>query len=182
VVISTGPLYLRKFFKMIRKLVGVAVIFLSFAQLSCLKGNTDCNFKPCQYPAPASEIQAVSSYLSSNGLTATQHCSGVFYSISNAGSGKSPDGCSEVFVTYTGRTSTGGIFDSRSSPFYINLNGGIITGWRSGLSLIKEGGSITLYIPPALGYGAEDVKDNNGNVVIPANSILIFDITLTSVQ
>ena len=180
-VISIGPLYLRKFLKMTRKLVGIAVIYLSFFQLSCLKANIDCSFKPCQYPAPASETQAVSSYLTSNGLTATQHCSGVFYSISNAGSGKSPDGCSAVSLTYVGRTSTGSVFDSQSSPVYIDLNQ-VISGWRSGVPLIKEGGSITLYIPPSLGYGSQDVKDNAGNIIIPANSILVFDISLSSVQ
>jgi FKBP-type peptidyl-prolyl cis-trans isomerase FkpA len=35
-----------------------------------------------------------------------------------------------------------------------------------------------LYIPPTLGYGSREIKDNLGNVIIPANSILIFDIEL----
>ena len=166
---------------MTRKLIGISVILLSFTQLACLKSNGDCSFKPCQYPAPASEIQAINSYLTTNSLSATQHCSGVFYSISNAGTGKSPNGCSAVSLTYTGRTSAGSVFDSHTSPVYIDLNQ-VIAGWRAGLPLIKEGGSLTLYIPPSLGYGPQDVKDNNGNVVIPANSILIFDISLSTVQ
>jgi FKBP-type peptidyl-prolyl cis-trans isomerase len=41
---------------------------------------------------------------------------------------------------------------------------------------------MTLYIPPYLAYGAQDIKDTNGNVIVPGNSILIFDIGLSSVQ
>jgi len=180
-VISRGPLYLRKIFKMIRKLFGLIIVILSFIQLSCIKANQGCIYNPCQYVAPASEIQAVSSYLSSHGLTATQHCSGMFYSITNPGSAKSPDGCSLVRLTYSGRLTTGAVFDSQGNPVSIDLNR-VILGWRSGLPLIKEGGFITLYIPPSLGYGSQEVKDASGNVVIPANSMLIFEISLTSVQ
>jgi FKBP-type peptidyl-prolyl cis-trans isomerase FkpA len=37
-----------------------------------------------------------------------------------------------------------------------------------------------LYIPPFLAYGSKEIKDDGGNVIIPANSILIFDLTLNS--
>ena len=37
-----------------------------------------------------------------------------------------------------------------------------------------------LYIPPALAYGSKEIKDESGKVIIPANSILVFDISLTS--
>ena len=167
---------------MTRKLIVIAVIVLVFTQISCLKANTDCQFKECQFVAPAAEIQSVNSYLASNGLTATQHCSGLYYSISAAGVGKSPDGCSYVNLKYTGKTTGGFVFDSRTaSPVLINLNQ-VITGWRAGVPLLKEGGIITLYIPPYLGYGAQEIKDASGNVIVPGNSILIFDIELTSVQ
>ncbi|MFL5743319.1 MAG: hypothetical protein ACJ751_01540 [Niastella sp.] len=35
-------------------------------------------------------------------------------------------------------------------------------------------------MPPTLAYGSTDIKDNSGTVIIPANSILIFDITMSS--
>lgn len=167
---------------MTRKLIVIAVISLAFLQLSCLKVNTSCDFKQCQFVAPDAEVQAVAAYIAANGLTATKHCTGLFYNISNAGSGKSPDGCSFVNLTYIGRTTGGFVFDSHSpTPVLINLNQ-VITGWRAALPLIKEGGSITLYIPPYLAYGAQDIKDASGNVIVPGNSILIFDIGLSSVQ
>lgn len=167
---------------MTRKLLNYTLLFILFLQFSCLKVNTECEFKSCQFVAPVSEIQAVNSYMGANGLTGTQHCSGLFYNISNAGSGKSPDGCSYVNVKYTGRTTSGTIFDQRTtSPVLINLNQ-VITGWRAAFPLIKEGGIMTIYIPPYLGYGSQELKDANGNVIVPGNSILIFDIELISVQ
>jgi FKBP-type peptidyl-prolyl cis-trans isomerase FkpA len=47
-------------------------------------------------------------------------------------------------------------------------------GWKLGLPLIKAGGKIKLYLPPSLGYG----NSVSGN--IPANSILVFEITLVA--
>jgi FKBP-type peptidyl-prolyl cis-trans isomerase FkpA len=167
---------------MTRKLLTFSILSIVFLQLSCLKTNQDCEFKPCQFVAPAAEIQTVSAYLGANGLTATQHCSGLFYNIANAGTGKTPEGCSYVNVKYTGRTTTGVIFDQRiTTAVLINLNQ-VITGWRSGIPLVKEGGVLTLYVPPYLGYGSQELKDANGNVIVPGNSILIFDIELVTVE
>jgi FKBP-type peptidyl-prolyl cis-trans isomerase FkpA len=59
--------------------------------------------------------------------------------------------------------------------------GGLIPGMIAGLKHITGGGKIRLYIPPTLGYGSRDGLDDNGNVVIPANSILIYDVELLSV-
>ena len=42
-------------------------------------------------------------------------------------------------------------------------------------------GERRISIPPELGYGAQDVKDPAGKVIIPANSTLIFDIKLVKV-
>ena len=141
---------------------------------SCLK-STKCDFKACDVVAPASEIQAVQNYLSSNSITAIQHCSGLFYTIDNPGTGKNPDGCSSVSVTYVGKLTNGSIFDQHSSAINFSL-GGLITSWRAGIPILKEGGRIHLYVPPTLGYGSQQ------NGTIPPNSILIFDITLVAVQ
>ena len=34
-------------------------------------------------------------------------------------------------------------------------------------------------MPPDLAYGLSDVKDSQGNVVIPGNSVLVFTVDLT---
>lgn len=148
-----------------------AIIFLLS---SCVK-KPGCSFNPCGVIAPASDIQAMQSYLNSNGISASQHCSGLYYLIDSAGTGKTAEACSSIMTTYTGRLTNGTVFDQQNMPVNITL-GYVIQGWRIGLPLIKEGGFIHLYIPPSLGYGNQQVG------TIPPNSILIFDIKLIAVQ
>lgn len=88
--------------------------------------------------------------------------------------------CNRIGVRYKGMLTNGNVFDEQTNTFYFQL-GELINAWKNGLMQIKSGGKIRLYVPPTLGYGSDDVKDRNGNVVIPANSILIFDIELVEV-
>ena len=151
---------------------------------SCLKGSNNasmCDYSPCAFVAPTSEVQAVQNYLTANSITAVQHCSGMFYKIDALGTGKTPTICSTISVRYTGKLSNGTVFDQQSAPVAYSLTN-LIAGWKNSLPLINVGGSIHLYIPPSLGYLNMDVRDANGTVVVPANSILIFDIDLTAVQ
>jgi FKBP-type peptidyl-prolyl cis-trans isomerase FkpA len=48
--------------------------------------------------------------------------------------------------------------------------------------MIKPGGKMRIYVPPRLGYGSQDLKDASGNVVVPGNSILIFEVELVAVS
>lgn len=133
-----------------------------------------CNYDECAVKAPPSEIQSVRDYLGSQGISnAAEHCSGLLYVVDDPGTGKRPNNCSAVSVTYKGTLTNGNTFDQRTAGFELD---GVITGWTNGIPLIKEGGKIRLYIPPSLGYG------NRQNGSIPANSILIFEVTLHSVQ
>jgi FKBP-type peptidyl-prolyl cis-trans isomerase FkpA len=166
---------------MLKKIVFGLIIIGSFT--GCLKNepvNNTCNYDPCSYKAPAAEIQAVKDYLASNNITATEHCSGLYYVIDNPGSGKAVTACGAVKASYIGKLTNGKTFDQGEfNQFYPFSN--LIRGWANGIPLIKQGGKIHLYIPSSLGYGSQDVKDSNGNVVIPANSVLIFEVTLTDI-
>jgi len=147
----------------------------------CFKNNNTCSYTENNIVAPASEVTALENYLFSNGITsAVKHPAGFYYEVVNAGTGIKPALCSIVNVAYTGKLTNGNTFDSQTSLSF--QLGALIEGWRKGLPLIQKGGTIKLYIPPSLGYGAVDVKDNQGNVVVPANSILVFDINLLEVQ
>ena len=159
-----------------------ALTLLTFLS-SCLKGDTSymCTYTPCSLVAPTSEIQAVQSYLTSNSITATQHCSGMFYKIDADGSGKTAEVCSGISVSYKGQLTNGTVFDEHTTPVSFNLSE-LIIGWKNGIPLIKSGGKIKLYIPPSLGYGSQVVYDANGNPSVPANSILIFEIDLVAVH
>lgn len=157
---------------MINKLFLAVTALVFFA--GCKK-NPVCNYDECAIKAPASEIQSVQNYLSSKGIAnAIQHCSGLFYVIDTLGTGKHPNACSTVNVQYTGALTNGNIFDQNAGISF-GLNG-VITGWRDGIPQLREGGTIHLYVPPTLGYGNQQAGS------IPANSILIFDVKLNSVQ
>jgi len=146
---------------------------------SCKK-DSDCGYSYQNITAPASEQKAVKNYLDSIGThTAVKDSSGFYYEILDDGSGSNPNLCSQVEVTYTGKLTNGNIFEQKSTAFTL---GSSIEGLKKGIPLMKKGGHMKLYIPPSLAYGSTEVKDDGGNVVIPANSILIFDMNLTNFE
>ena len=153
-----------------------SVILLS----SCSKENDICKYDACAVAAPAAEISQLESYLASAAITATKHCSGMYYTIDAAGAGNAPTICSTVSVKYKGQLTNGNVFDQATTPVSFQL-GNLIEAWKKGIPLIRSGGKIKLYCPPSLAYGAQDIRDGSGNIVIPANSILIFEIELVGV-
>ncbi|MEO6329748.1 MAG: FKBP-type peptidyl-prolyl cis-trans isomerase [Ginsengibacter sp.] len=167
-----------------RKLVWNSGILMCLLA-GCIKA--DKNQNQCNYPdsiitAPAAEVSAVQSYLTSNNITATQHPTGFFYTITNQGTGPAiVNLCSTLRVKYIGKLTNGSVFDDTGASAVDFQLGQVITGWQKGMPLISKGGKITLYIPPTLGYGNIDKRNSAGVVVIPANSILIFDIELIDI-
>jgi FKBP-type peptidyl-prolyl cis-trans isomerase FkpA len=159
-------------------IVAAAAVFFS----GCLKSEDEvppCSYNECGVKAPAAEIENVKAYLLQNSLTPTEHCSGMFYSIDSVGTGTAPTACAAIAARYKGMLTNGAVFDSGVLTSTLTR---LIPGWRNGLPKIKAGGGMRLYIPPTLGYGAEDVKNpNTGQVVIPGNSILVFEVKLDAV-
>jgi FKBP-type peptidyl-prolyl cis-trans isomerase FkpA len=156
--------------------------FIIFLFSACIKNNTkNCNYNACEIIAPTAEVTAVENYLSSKNITnATKHCSGMYYKIDTAGNGSvTPGICSIINITYKGYLTDGRIFDQSTTDFVLDQ---LITGWKIGIPLIKAGGKIQLYIPPSLGYGYQDLFDKNQNLIVPRNSVLIFEITLNTVR
>lgn len=144
----------------------------------CLKndsGSSNCTYNECGVVAPASEIQTVKDYLTSHSITATQHCSGMFYTIDSTGTGTAPTVCNTIAFSYEGKLTNGSTFDKSTQPVVAALSQ-LIRGFQNGVPLIKTGGRIHLYIPPSLGYGSSSQSG------IPPNSVLIFDVTLVGVQ
>ncbi|MFO0718873.1 MAG: FKBP-type peptidyl-prolyl cis-trans isomerase [Candidatus Paceibacterota bacterium] len=90
-----------------------------------------------------------------------------------------------VTTHYTGMLQDGKIFDTSigREPFSFPLGQGmVIQGWEKGIEGMKVGGKRRLIISPQLGYGSADMKDRAGNIIIPANSTLIFDVELLDVK
>jgi FKBP-type peptidyl-prolyl cis-trans isomerase FkpA len=68
-------------------------------------------------------------------------------------------------------------FDQQNNVVFVL--GSLIEGWKKAIPLLRKGGEMNMYIPPSLGYGGTDMKNNAGVVIIPKNSILIFNVKLT---
>lgn len=113
-------------------------------------------------------------YINTNKISATADSRGFYYTILSPGSGVKPTASSNVTVNYTGKLTNGNTFDSGKGVSF-NLKD-LIVGWQYGIPLIAPGGSITLYLPPSLGYGSQ------GAGSIPGNSVLIFTIDLVRIN
>ena len=172
-----------------KKLFALPLIALLFFAASCKKnnanGNVACNSTPSTIVAPAAEQQALQDSLTAHGIQATKDSSGFFYTINNPGTDPKPkDLCTTVAAFYRGGFFNGSGFDSSASgnPLIFQLFQ-VIPGWQKGISLVGKGANINLYIPPSLGYGSKDVTDpSTGKVVIPANSYLVFQVSVADIQ
>jgi FKBP-type peptidyl-prolyl cis-trans isomerase FkpA len=157
--------------------VFLCLVTIAFVATSCLKSDKGCYFSPSTLVAPQAEQDSVKAYLDSNGIQATKDPSGFYYEIISAGSAdKVPELCSYITVSYTGKLTTGATFDQNTSVQF--QLGAVIDGWKKGIPLIKKGGKIRLYIPPTLGYGNVDIKNESGTILIPKKSILLFEVSL----
>ena len=106
---------------------------------------------------------------------------GMKVEILQQGSGPEAKSGDKVTVNYVGTLQNGTKFDSsidRNQPFQFNLGAGqVIKGWDLGVAGMKVGEKRRLTIPPELGYGSQAVGG-----VIPANSTLIFEVTLLGIN
>ncbi len=92
----------------------------------------------------------------------------------------------KVVVHYSGwldkgKGEIGTKFDSsldRGTPFVFTIGiGQVISGWDSGVMMMKVGEKRRLYIPANLGYGSRGAGG-----VIPGGAALIFDVELLDVK
>ena len=103
------------------------------------------------------------------------------------GTGATAANGNTVTVTYTGwlydataASFRGKQFDSSvgKAPFSFKLGvGQVIQGWDQGVVGMKVGGTRTLVIPSALGYGSAGAGG-----IIPGNTALVFTVDLLAVQ
>lgn len=108
--------------------------------------------------------------------------SGLKYIVTLEGEGEPPPPGARVKVHYTGWLLNGKKFDSsrdRNRAFqFVVGKGQVIKGWDEAILDMKPGGKRKLIIPPHLAYGDRHV----GNGLIPANSTLLFDVSLESYE
>ena len=146
----------------------------------CSDSQIESDF-PCMTQLPYTEQMAIDvalidEYLSEQGITAQIDESGLRYVILEEGEGNRPTVDHTVNVKYKGTLmSDNSMFDENTDGIELSLNA-VIEGWKIGITLIKEGGKIILYIPSNLGYGCS----NLGNT-IPSNANLIFEVEIIEI-
>jgi FKBP-type peptidyl-prolyl cis-trans isomerase len=97
--------------------------------------------------------------------------SGLQYQVIKKGEGPTPTDADVALVNYKGSLRTGKIFDqAQRAPFPVT---GVVPGFSEALKLMPRGSNYRIWIPPALGYGAQPQGET-----IPANSLLIFDVDM----
>ncbi|WP_260261315.1 FKBP-type peptidyl-prolyl cis-trans isomerase [Vibrio intestinalis] len=104
--------------------------------------------------------------------------SGLMYQVLTPTQGEQPKETDTVEVHYKGTLIDGTQFDSsydrnESASFPLNR---VISGWTEGVQLMPVGSKFKFVIPPELAYGPQDTP------TIPANSTLIFEVELLSID
>ena len=156
-----------------RKLL-ISTLCIVLILSSCSKKDNNRNCSTVNAVAPASETAAVKAYIDSNHIDADADPRGFYYKIIDEGTGNHPNVCSGIIVTYSAKLTNGTEVDKGTdTPFDLYT---LITGWQEGIPLIAKSGSIILYLPPSLAYGSTEAG------TIPPNSILVFNIALSSIM
>lgn len=120
------------------------------------------------------DTAAIKDFLAANNITdATEHESGIFYTVEEEGNGSMPSPYQSVTFDYELRTlANAGGSALQTSTLTNHFIWDLVQGLRIGLQLMNEGATYTFYLPSGMCYGT----NTQGN--IPANSNLIFKIKL----
>jgi len=135
---------------------------------------------------PAFNTVENTTFASSLGIdlaTFTKTDVGVYYRDIVVGTGPVITPLQDSYMFYHAYLSNGVEFDAVQPPdlpaYFVTGKGGFIPGFEIGLNGMHVGGRRQILIPPDLAYGLDDQRDNNGNVIIPGNSVLVFTVDLT---
>ncbi|WP_375380313.1 FKBP-type peptidyl-prolyl cis-trans isomerase [uncultured Sphingomonas sp.] len=105
--------------------------------------------------------------------------SGLQYKVLRPGTGTPPTDSDVALVMYDGTLVDGTRFDKSTQPLVAALGEqATVPGFEEALKLMPRGSKYRVWIKPSLGYGPEEKRDPTGRVVIPANSVLVFDLDM----
>lgn len=158
----------------IRSVVRVLLVPLGVVALA------SCTLEPPVAPAPDIEHAVFAASLGINLSQMTKTSDGLYYQDVTAGNGAVAQTNNHVTIRYTGYLTNGTVFDTNIGTggtgyqFTLGTNA-VIKGWEEGIPGMRVGGTRKLVIPASLAYGG------SSNANIPANSILVFSVTLVSI-
>ena len=117
----------------------------------------------------------IKTYLEKKGINCLRSDSGLYYTILEPGEGKNIQFEDIVSFSYTGSFINGQKFDQQKKPVEFAVKN-LIGAWKEIMLELKSGAKVFLVAPPQLGYGEHELDD------IPANSILVYEITVHGVK
>lgn len=104
--------------------------------------------------------------------------SGLQYKVITQGNGPIPKPQDTVKINYIGKLTDNTVFEdtyTTKSPVSLPVSG-IIKGMEEALQLMNVGSKWEIFIPSELAYGPQEMSN------IPANSILVFELELLSIE
>jgi FKBP-type peptidyl-prolyl cis-trans isomerase FkpA len=126
----------------------------------------------CTPPFTEAEItQQIDDYIIENDLELLLSPSGIRFQIVEDGKGYPLRYNDQIEVTYKGTFLDGKVFDERKDKITFTLKN-LIPAWKEVLVGQNVGTKIFMIVPPKMGYGDQE------NPGIPANSVLVFELTI----
>lgn len=160
--VTTVPIQPIKKGSMIKLWLGIIVVVLVAAGLAFI-GTQEA------VATGATNEQFLANNADEEGVITTD--SGLQYKVLKPGEGPSPIATDTALVKYEGSLRDGTVFDANEqTPMPV---GAVVPGFSEALQLMQKGGEYRIWIPSELGYG-----EQSPSPTLPANSILIFDVTL----
>lgn len=143
--------------------------------------------------AQEAEAENLANYVKKHNIKATPDEDGLYIIVNKKGNGQKVEIGRNVAINYTGKLLDGKVFDTsvekvaKENGLYVDGrkytpleyrvgDANLIQGWQKGVINQPAGTKLTLIMPSSLAYGPVD------NGPIPANSSLIFDIEIVSVN
>jgi hypothetical protein len=150
--------------------LGVGLVVLAAAGLAwCGTGAIRSQF--------ATDSEFMAENASADGVLTTK--SGLQYRVIRNGEGATAKEGQLTLVSYVGRLRDGSIFDqNRQAPLMV---GGTVPGFDEALRMMPKGAKYEIWIPSELGYGSDEKRNPMGEVVIPADSMLHFELEMLDI-
>ncbi|AYD46652.1 FKBP-type peptidyl-prolyl cis-trans isomerase [Arachidicoccus soli] len=167
-------------------LSSILIVLVASIVTSCTKNNMSSVKQPQD---PSLEKPLIDSFITAKGYNMVEDpaATGLMYEIVNWGDTTHRINNDSTFaiVKYKGTLMNGTIFDSTATDTTRTFNltqPFAVQAFPYYISKIGIGGEVRFVTPSKYAYGAQAVNDANGNVIIPANSPLYFDIQLVNVK
>ena len=119
--------------------------------------------------------QQIKEYLTKKRIKCVKTDSGLYYKIIEPGKGEKIRFLDIVSFSYKGSLLTGEVFDNQKEPVEFAVKE-LFGAWKEIMLELKPGAKAYLVAPPHLGYGDRKLDD------IPANSILVFELSIAKVK